>query len=223
VGSREDVGGQGWQGDLYAVVVYQGVLCPADLAAARSYLAAEWGISVASNATDAGCVTADASASTDAGGGVSDATSDGGSDVSGGNPETSPVTFSGTISGTMPSGDSYIFYRLDVAVDIPQGGGSENETGSFSLLTSNGQPVTALPATYSASFSFAGYTGAGVSLEVGFASSPSAFELVGDVAVPCGCLEGNCEAPPYYYGWGGPAITTTSVTCNLNTADASAE
>src|SRR5580692_5056643 len=105
-GSREDTGGQGWQGDIYAVLVYHGVLSPADLAAARNYLAAEWGISVASNATDAGCVTADASASTDAGGGVSDATSDGGSDVSGGNPETSPVTFSGTISGTMPSGDS---------------------------------------------------------------------------------------------------------------------
>src|SRR5580692_7077998 len=53
-GSREDTGGQGWQGDIYAVLVYHGVLSPADLAAARNYLAAEWGVSVASAASDAG-------------------------------------------------------------------------------------------------------------------------------------------------------------------------
>ncbi len=54
VGSREDLSYQGWQGDIYEVLVYQGILSAANLAAARNYVASEWGISVESGPADAG-------------------------------------------------------------------------------------------------------------------------------------------------------------------------
>ncbi len=49
VGTREDVTYQPWEGDIYEVLVYQGVLSKTNLAAAREYLATEWGVELSSS------------------------------------------------------------------------------------------------------------------------------------------------------------------------------
>jgi hypothetical protein len=128
------------------------------------------------------------------------------------------VTFSGTITGTMPSGTTSILYELLVGYDTGSGGG-QFEPAAYMTMMSGGTAETTLPATYQTGLSFSGDVGAGVSLRVWFSNGTS----VGGTAyeVPCGCLEGTCSAPPYLAcGYGAPSITTTSVTCNLDTGTA---
>jgi hypothetical protein len=91
------------------------------------------------------------------------------------------------------------------------------EPAAFNELLAGSTPTTTLPATYSQTLSFVGDVGAGVNLQVWFAQGTVASPSGGTYDyVPCGCLEGACAAPPELAcGYGGPSITTTSVTCNM--------
>jgi hypothetical protein len=138
---------------------------------------------------------------------------------------TSPVTFTGTISGNMPSMPDggppfalYVALRAGVHLEeIPLGASTpscDTPTNVEQLLDYRlfDLPLT-LPLTYCFTVNFSASCGEGVELVV--APTDSFLTPFGDATAQCGCLEGICEGPPFTYGWGGPPITCSPVVCNI--------
>jgi hypothetical protein len=163
--------------------------------------------------TDAGAADASDSSTADAGGAGVDA----------GDAWTSPITFSGTISGTVPPGASWIHVQFTYSYHLYATMGTSQLTCSTPTnptYTADLNLLPTLPATYSIPVGYdspdggPNFCNAGFEVEA-YATDASGIQLTGASTgtSQCGCV-GGCPTPPGY-GYGAPAIGSTAVTCNV--------
>jgi hypothetical protein len=140
----------------------------------------------------------------------------------GGDPYSSPITFTGTITGNVPPGASYIMVELDHSVHMYATGilGADGPTCATPTVV-NGQYSTwfdpTLPLSYSITFANNQPFCAASFTAKAYAADANQNILSGATAGTTYCGEvGNCPGPGATAGCGVPLITLTSVTCNVS-------